>query len=566
MAAQPELKNMRAVHMEGNWGGNVQGIRTAVWSFLRTAPSLSAGSTRVSVGRSTSVDSFGKRVRSDVAQVRFDIVVVGSRPFTQAGFWLVRDVDTQQIYLTFHPALDSSLRGIPGFASDVTVVMSADGRSIDTVQIERASGAAFDYIAAVIAHAHRLIEGGTVVVNPPATFDRSAVIAALQKLRNRIETIENEYFEFLKSLNVQWLGISVALFYDSIADPAVRVRYRPAGETRGIYTYHDADLRNFIIRAKELGFSVYLTLAFEPSDIPVSMADPTCNTPAYKPNRWLVGRPAVDRSDSYQACINPALWWWDPNHPDHARNVSAFWNTYTELAVKYAALSQQLGVDMLSLGTETENLFRSRPAQGPYTNDFRAQLTAMVAAVRNVYSGLLTYDQHYDVLVYPRQYGGGAGSTNLFTDIALDVVSISAYFRLVNTPPTEVLLVEWLESAWENIFAGYLAPLQDAYPDKPIVFTEFGYTDDVGSPANPQANMGAPLASRNEFGVTDGMVQQQNIFKAFFNVNRRFNDLVGGAFIWGNQVFSNAPWLCNQVYFNLYCKPSAQTIREIYSR
>ena len=181
-----QLKNMRAVHMEGNWGGNVQGIRSTVSGFLRTAPSLTAGASRVTVSRSTFVDSSGKTIVNDVAQIRFDMVVVGSRPFTQAGFWLGRNVDTQDIFLQFRPSLDSSLAGIPGFSADITLQMSANGRSVDTSQIDRASGAAFDYVVAVIAHARELLDRAPFVIQAPATFDQASVSTALQALRTRV--------------------------------------------------------------------------------------------------------------------------------------------------------------------------------------------------------------------------------------------------------------------------------------------------------------------------------------------------------------------------------------------
>ena len=565
-----DLKHMRALHVTGNWGGNIRGIRTSVSGFLDTAPSISAGSVQTTVNRSSFVNAQGKTVTNDVAEVKLSIVVVGSsRSFTQAGFWVVQDVNTQDIFLQFRPSLDSSLAGIPGFTSDITFQMSPDGAFVDTSPIERATGAAFDYVAAVIANAPSLVQQGSFALRPPAAFDRPAVAAALQKLQDRVKAAETEYWEFLKSLNAEWLGISVAIFNDRISDPTVKVNYRPSGDTsRTIYTFDDGDLENFIARAKQLGFKIYLTLAFEPATLAVSATDPTCKTPQYKVNRWFFGRPAVVATDRNQICLNPVSWWWNPSHPDYSKNLAIFWNTYTQVAVKYGILSEQLGVDMYSLGTETDNLFRSRPAQAPYTNDFKPQLTQMVEAVRAVYSGLLTYDQHFQALTlpFPLEFGGGAGSANLFTDLKLDVVGVSAYFPLVNSPPTRVLSVSELETRWESIFERYLVPLEATNPDKPIVFTEFGYTDSVGAPAHAGANANAPEPPRNANGVTDGMLQQQNIFQAFFNVNERHNDLVRGAFVWGNEVFTNNARLCTEIGFNLYCKPSAKTISDIYAR
>ena len=63
-------------------------------------------------------------------------------------------------------------------------------------------------------------------------------------------------------------------------------------------------------------------------------------------------------------------------------------------------------------------------------------------------------------------------------------------------------------------------------------------------------------------GVTPGQLQQQNIFQAFFNVNARNNNLIRGAFIWG--VSAIGDYDCNHIVFGIYCKPSAETVKQVY--
>ena len=116
---------------------------------------------------------------------------------------------------------------------------------------------------------------------------------------------------------------------------------------------------------------------------------------------------------------------------------------------------------MLSLGTETERLFRTRSG-GSWPNDFEAELTAMVSSVRSVYSGLLTYDMHYNALTAADFYG--PGSDHLWGDLGLDVVGVSAYFQLVDTRPTTVLSVEELEVSWERIFRRLSGPSERTKP------------------------------------------------------------------------------------------------------
>src|SRR5689334_5065609 len=63
------LPRMRAVHMEGNWGGNIRGIRTAVSSFIDGAQPLTAASVQIDVGRSSFVNASGATVTNDIARV-----------------------------------------------------------------------------------------------------------------------------------------------------------------------------------------------------------------------------------------------------------------------------------------------------------------------------------------------------------------------------------------------------------------------------------------------------------------------------------------------------------------
>ena len=352
LLAQPcnagtDLTRIRALHMEGNWSGNQGGIKTTGSPLLNSALSISATSISTVVNRSSFINSSGTTVTNDVAQVRLGGVMLGGTALAQAGFWVVRDTSTQNLLLQFRPSLDPSLTGIPGFAGDITFSMPADGSRADVSQMTRLSGTALNYVASIVAAGWVLVRGGTFRINAPATFDQNSVVQTLQRFQAAVQAEQDEYFQFLRSENADWLGISVAIFNDSISDPTVKVKYRPPGDTSGtIYTYDDADLENFILRAKQFGLHIYLTLAFEPSnlDIPPSLTNPTCNTPQYKVNRAFIGEPIVNSGDPNQACINPTYWWWNPAHPNYAANVAQFWNTYTQVAVKYGTLCQRLEI------------------------------------------------------------------------------------------------------------------------------------------------------------------------------------------------------------------------------
>ena len=135
---------------------------------------------------------------------------------------------------------------------------------------------------------------------------------------------------------------------------------------------------------------------------------------------------------------------------------------------------------MYSLGTETDNLFRTRSEGGDcWSYDFGRELSRMVESVRHVYDGLLTYDMHYVAIT-----DDWPGSKHLWRDLDLDVVGVSAWFPLVDRPPSEVADVGSLRSAYERIVQEHLLPLR-SYNDRPVVFLEYGAIDRIDAPANP---------------------------------------------------------------------------------
>ena len=103
----------------------------------------------------------------------------------------------------------------------------------------------------------------------------------------------------------------------------------------------------------------------------------------------------------------------------------------------------------------------------------------MVAGVRAVYDGLLTYDMHYTAVISDFFH---PGSTHLWDDLSLDVVGISAWFPLLEAPPAGVVATSVLEQSYENIFRRWLIPLAKQNPGRPIVFTEYGAIDVVRAP------------------------------------------------------------------------------------
>ena len=332
-----------------------------------------------------------------------------------------------------------------------------------------------------------------------------------------------EYFNFLDSVHVNWVGISVALHIEDSMDSTVERVYSGVG----IPTFRDEDLIRIIREFKAHHLNVYLTLAFETAE--AEHAD-------HPVKRWQLGDPKMHLEDPN---IVLEYWPWALEHPKHGSFVNNFFRTYTDQALYYAGICEQEGVALFSLGTETNRLFRSRTG-GYWPNNYSDHLRAMVDSVRRVYNGILTYDMEYGALTD----AGFFALDSLWKDMGLDAVGISAYFPLNVTMPDTVMSIDQLKNSWTRIFNDYLTPLQHNNPGKPVYFLEFGYVDATGSPAMPSIREFETkiIEDANLNGLDDGEETQANIYQAFFEVNRSFSNLVNGAFLWGNQMASDIDW------------------------
>ena len=328
-----------------------------------------------------------------------------------------------------------------------------------------------------------------------------------------------EYFNWLRNLGVNWVGISISLHLDNSLDSIVKRDY-----SASIPTYTDEVLVKTIQEFKNKGLNVYLTLAFEISEAEDS---------EFPVSRWQLGDPKMYKEDPNVQLEN---WPWALESPLHNQFVNSFFKSYTEQAVYFAKIAQAENVEMFSLGTETERLFRTRTG-GYWPNNYKNHLKNMVGSVREVYSGLLTYDMSYDALTANDFYG--VGSDSLWQDLKLDIVGISSYFKLFETSCTFVPSLDTLDFIWNEIIDEYFIPLKDRNPDLSIVLLEFGYVNDYNSPHQPNSNEFQTRTYRdNNFnGLDDEEEVQANIYESFYKAitNR---GIIEGAFLWGNEIAS----------------------------
>lgn len=366
--------------------------------------------------------------------------------------------------------------------------------------------------------------------------------------------VPSDYIEWLKGLHVNWVGFMVSLHYDDSMDSTVERDYLTL-EGR---TFPDDVLRQMIRDFRDHGIEVYLTLA---------LSDHEAGQAAHPAHRWQLGHPDPPHN------ILPENWPWRPDHPGHQRFVAEFWETYTQQAVHFARIAEDEGARLYSLGTETDRLFRTRsgdpdnPNERDWTNNFGQELKAMVDRVRAVYSGLLTYDMHYSVLLDPEYFG--PGSNHLWKDLDLDIVGVSAYFPLTDTVPTIPISVETAQKKYEETFSNSLKPLAQRNPDRPIMFLEYGAVDVVPAPVAPDASDFSEyvFTDLNGNGLDDGQETQANMYQGLINAMANNPGVLDGVFYWDNWMTSDelwAEWWVKHRSFSIKEKLAEKVIRSAY--
>ncbi len=121
---------------------------------------------------------------------------------------------------------------------------------------------------------------------------------------------------------------------------------------------------------------------------------------------------------------------------------------YEKYIIPMAELAQQNGVELFCIGTEFRTAIAKRP-------EF---WHALIAKIRKIYSGKLTYSANWDDWEAVPFYK------------ELDFIGLGGYFPLVNAPCASA---EQLQQAWQPIMERLRAFSNQQ--GKPVLFTEYGY-------------------------------------------------------------------------------------------
>jgi len=218
--------------------------------------------------------------------------------------------------------------------------------------------------------------------------------------------------------------------------------------------------------------------------------------------------------------------WRDTYEP---KNVSAFFASYKTMILAEATIAQQDGAQALCIGTELDQL------TGPA---YASEWSDIIGAIRNVYSGKLTYSADWDDDISPWTYSGApAGTGNFATQISfwssLDYIGIDEYAPISDStdPSLQDLINGWTlaptDSTASQATGGlslitYFESLSTEI-GKPILFTEIGYEN---------SNDGDQAMPASATGVEDD-AEQGSLYTAFFDAWRQSgNTSLQGAWFW----------------------------------
>jgi hypothetical protein len=217
----------------------------------------------------------------------------------------------------------------------------------------------------------------------------------------------------------------------------------------------------------------------------------------------------------------------NPGNPD------AWFQSYTQFIVHYAQIAQEEGVELYCMGTEFKTI------SGAANRD---RWVAVINAIRNVYSGPLTYAAN---ATFP---------ADEFTSVSfwdrLDLIGLDGYFNLTdqNNPTLAQLVSAWTSNRFgENIVAA-VQNFADSR-QKPLIFTEIGYKSTDGANREPW-----------NFGLSGALdtAEQRDCYEAAFTVWSQRSSWMRG-FFWWNWTVPPPP--ANDGDYNPRGKPAETVLR-----
>ncbi len=189
-------------------------------------------------------------------------------------------------------------------------------------------------------------------------------------------------------------------------------------------------------------------------------------------------------SHEWRAYINP-----------QGTNRATWYRNYGDVLVYYGRIGEQQGVALFQLGAEMVNV-----SSGSFASSNTTRWNEMIARVRQVYSGKLTYSANR---AQPDEWANEAPNIGFWDK--MDYIGISAYYRLDNGDGSP----EAVKNQWLWIDNNYLKPLERF--GKPLLFTEVGYRSVDNARFYPwDHSIGGPYDPEEQTNLYKGLFEYWN--------------------------------------------------------
>lgn len=209
---------------------------------------------------------------------------------------------------------------------------------------------------------------------------------------------------------------------------------------------------------------------------------------------------------------------------------SALEASYEKFIMANAELAQEVGAELLCIGTELEKFVEYRPE---YWN-------GLIDKIRQIYDGKLTYAANWDEYKRTPFWGN------------LDYIGVDAYFPLSEekTPSVDQLKEGW--KPWKERISSISTKF-----NRPVLFTEFGYRSMDYTAKKPW------LVDRNQQAVNlDGQVNAKKaIFEEFWG-----EEWFAGGYVWKWFINHKKAGGGNDNRFTPQNKPAQEVIGYYYEK
>jgi hypothetical protein len=235
------------------------------------------------------------------------------------------------------------------------------------------------------------------------------------------------------------------------------------------------------------------------------------------------------RKKGFYTMLKPHLWmssgWRSNINFESLKDWNHWFDGYRKNMLHYAHMAKETGAELFCIGTELESSMKSLPERW----------VSLIKEIKSIYTGKLTYAANWN---------DDLKSSPIWKE--MDFIGVQAYFPLTEKGAPTLLQIK---NGWDTHIPT-LQSLSKQY-QKPILFTEVGYRNDLYATVNPwEWESFYKRLYRKKSDRT-----QQLAFQALFEK------------LWNEAWFAGVfPWEWNSSDFPIYKRPAQNTIAIWYHK